>query len=213
MAACFGISRQITRSDGIFTSGDFKKKCLMVATEGMWLGKKEVFQDISLSWLTVQRHVQLIADDQPKQEEKRCGQFVYFCLFSGECTYIHTYTTGYSSAACPHLWWDWKHWNNQRVGSASSVQELSSGEKKSNKIRNVIKTFKLPWKKLVAVCTDEALAMIAKRNGTFSLLQACGGRKLKRHHCAVYQEVIFAIKIELEHMMKVVAYVFNFARV
>lgn len=105
--------QQIAYSGCPFTDGDLIKECLLVASEEMCPDKKLIFQNLSLSRMTVKRREHDIADDLSKQLEKSCGHFVCYCGFGWE----HRYQ-GYCSTVCFHSWCQWKLWGNTGTGRA-----------------------------------------------------------------------------------------------
>ena len=80
----FQISREITASGKCFAGGEFVKKCMLLAVSELCQEKMRMFQNISLSCMTVQRRVADIAANLTDQLKEKVKEFSFYSLTMDE---------------------------------------------------------------------------------------------------------------------------------
>jgi hypothetical protein len=73
----FQIAREIAAAGKSFTEGEFMKKCLLIAASELCPDKKSVFENISLSRMTVQPSVTDISNNLSNQLREKAEEFKY----------------------------------------------------------------------------------------------------------------------------------------
>ena len=76
----FQISNEIAASGKCFTDGEFVKKCMLLAVSELCPEKMLMFQNISLSLMTVQRRVTDIAANLTDQLKQKVTEFCFYSL-------------------------------------------------------------------------------------------------------------------------------------
>ena len=74
----FQISREIAASGKCFTEGEFVKKCMLLAVSELCPEKMRMFQNISLSRMTVQRRVADIVVNLTDQLKQKVKEFCFY---------------------------------------------------------------------------------------------------------------------------------------
>ena len=82
----FKISREIAVSGKCFTEGEFVKKCMLLAVSELCPEKLRMFQNISLSRMTVQRRVSDIAANFMNQLKQKVNEFCFYSLAMDDST-------------------------------------------------------------------------------------------------------------------------------
>jgi hypothetical protein len=83
----FQIVREIAAAGKSFTEGEFVKKCLLIAVSELCSDKKSVFENVSLSRMTVQRTVTDISNNLSNQLREKAEEFKYHSLAMDENTH------------------------------------------------------------------------------------------------------------------------------
>ena len=174
----FQFSREIAVSGKCFTKGEFVKKCMLLAASELCPEKLRMFQNISLSRMTVQRRVTDIAANLMNQLKQKVKEFCFYSLAMDESTdcrdtaQLLIYIRGVD-----------KNFNiNEELAGMQSMKGRTTGKDICTELINCVNN-KLAYSftNLVAICTDGAPAMCGKHNGAVSLIQEFIGRRIITH--------------------------------
>lgn len=102
-----------------------------------------------------------IADDLSKQLEKSCGRLVYKSLALGKSA--DTKDTAQLVAIISGVNENFEVVRG--LAKSCSVQRWTAEEERSKEIKDVVEKLQLMWGKLAGALTDDASAMVRKRNG------------------------------------------------
>ena len=205
----FKISREIAVSGKCFTEGEFVKKCLLLAVSELCPEKLRMFQNISLSRMTVQRRVSDIAANLMNQLKQKVKEFCFYSLAMDESTdcrdtaQLLIYIRGVD-----------KNFNiTEELAGMQSMKGRTTGKDICTELINCVNN-KLAYSftNLVAICTDGAPAMCGKHTGAVSLIQEFIGRRIITHHCIIHQQALCGKVLKFEHVMSVVVSIVNYLR-
>ena len=180
----FQISREIAASGKCFTEGEFVKKCMLLAVSELCPEKMRMFQNISLSRMTVQRRVADIAVNLTDQLKQKVKEFCFYSLAMGESidcrdtAQLVIYIRGVD-----------KDFNiSEELAAMQSMKGRTTGKDICTELVNCVnKKLAYSFTNLVAICTDGAPAMCGKHTGAVSLIQEVIGRRIITHHCIIHQ--------------------------
>ena len=85
--ASFAISKLIANKYKPFTDGEFIKECVLTSVEILCPGKQKLFENISLSRMTISRRKENLSTDLKLTLEKRGTEFEYYSLAFDDSTY------------------------------------------------------------------------------------------------------------------------------
>ena len=205
----FKISREIAVSGKCFTEGEFVKKCMLLAVSELCPEKLRMFQNISLSRMTVQRRVSDIAANLMNQLKQKVKEFCFYSLAMDESTdcrdtaQLLIYIRGVD-----------KNFNiTEELAGMQSMKGRTTGKDICTELINCVNN-KLAYSftNLVAICTDGAPAMCGKHTGAVSLIQEFIGRRIITHHCIIHQQALCDKVLKFEHVMSVVVSIVNYLR-
>ena len=84
--ASFVISKLIAKKYKPFTDGEFIKECVLTTVQIMCPEKQKLFENISLSRMTISRRIENLSTDLKLTLEKRASEFEYYSLSLDEST-------------------------------------------------------------------------------------------------------------------------------
>ena len=176
----FKISREIAVSGKCFTEGEFVKKCMLLAVSELCPEKLRMFQNISLSRMTVQRRVSDIAANFMNQLKQKVNEFCFYSLAMDESTDCRD-----TAQLLIYIRGVGKNFNiTEELAGMQSMKGRTTGKDICTELINCVNN-KLAYSftNLVAICTDGAPAMCGKHTGAVSLIQeALCGKVLKFGH-------------------------------
>nr|XP_032662262.1 EPM2A-interacting protein 1-like [Chelonoidis abingdonii] len=73
----FQISKEIAAAGKCFTEGKFLKKCMLIAVSELCPEKRGIFENVSLSHMTVQRRIVDISTNLSDQLKQRVSEFCF----------------------------------------------------------------------------------------------------------------------------------------
>jgi regulator of replication initiation timing len=133
-----------------FTEGEFVKKCLLIAASELCPDKKSVFENISLSRMTVQRRVTDISNLSNQQREK-AEEFKYYYLAMDGCT-DSTDTAQLLIFICGT---DENFAVTEELAGLCSMKGCTTEKEVADEvIKCVTETLGLTFDNLVAICTE-----------------------------------------------------------
>ena len=205
----FQISREIAASGKCFTEGEFVKKCMLLAVSELCPEKMRMFQNISLSRMTVQRRVADIAVNLTDQLKQKVKEFCFYSLAMDESidccdtAQLVIYIRGVD-----------KDFNiSEELAAMQSMKGRTTGKDICTELVNCVnKKLAYSFTNLVAICTDGAPAMCGKHTGAVSLIQEVIGRRIITHHCIIHQQALCGKVLKFDHVMSVVVSVVNYLR-
>lgn len=211
--ASYQVAHLIATSSRPFTDGEFVKRCILAICEEVCPERKRVFQEVSLSRMTIQRRVDDLANDIREQLKTRVKSFQYFSLALDESTdvsdtaqllvFVRGVDEGFETT--------------QELAGLASLHGQTTGEEIFNHVLPVINELGLSWSKLAGVTGDGAPAMIGSKNGFIAhlkrhLVQLGYNQTLFEHHCIIHQEALCAKTLKFKHVMDFVFQTVNFIR-
>ncbi|CAM4604787.1 unnamed protein product [Lepidochelys kempii] len=82
----FHISKEIAGAGKYFTGGEFLKKCMLIAVSELCPEKRGIFENVSLSRMTVQRRIADFSTNLSDQLKQRVSEFCFYSLAVDEST-------------------------------------------------------------------------------------------------------------------------------
>ena len=147
------------------------------------LGNKSIERkadEIAISRQTVTRRIEELSQDVFRQLEDLVHSCTFFSLALDESTDIcdvaqlNIFIRGIDD-----------NFNFEELASLESLH----GKTRSGifgKVKSCLENLKLDYSKLISVCTDEALSMIGKVNGTTALLEKFLNRSVLKYHSIIH---------------------------
>jgi len=150
--ASFRVAKEIASSSRPFTDGDFVKKCLQIVCEEMCPEKKLLFQDVSLSRMTIQRRIGDISENLTHQLKDICSKFEYFSIALDEsCDVKDTAQLLVFIRGVSHTFEV-----TEELADMRSMHGHTTGEDICKEVITILKDLNLSEDKLSAMCSDGA---------------------------------------------------------
>ena len=175
----FQISRKIAASGKCFTEGEFVKKCLFLAVSDLCPEKMQMFQNISLSRMTVQKRVADIAANLTDQLKRQVKEFCFYSLDMDES--INCCDTAQLVIYIQSVDKDFNI--GEELAATQSIKGYTTGKDICTEFMNCVnKKLACSSTNLVAIGTNGAPVMCGKHTGAVSLIQEVIERRIITHH-------------------------------
>lgn len=96
-----------------------------------------------------------------------------------------------------------------------SLKEQTRGKDLFDSVCSAVDDIKLQWNRITGIITDGAPAMVGEHSGLSTLVcnqvSEEGGKAIKLH-CIIHQQVLCAINLKYDHVMKPVIKAINYIR-
>jgi hypothetical protein len=205
----FLISKEIAAAEKPFTEDDFIKKCMMIAASELCPEKKSVFENVSLSRMTVQRRVTDISNNLHEQLKMKAREFCYYSLAMDESTDIND--TAQLLIFIRGI--DDNFEITEELAGMCSMHGRTTGKDIADEVKRcVTEKLETTFQNLVAICTDGAPAMCGRNVGAAALVEEFAGKSITKYHCIVHQQVLCSKVLNYDHVMSVVTSVVNYIR-
>uniref|UniRef100_K7FWM9 SPIN-DOC-like zinc-finger domain-containing protein n=1 Tax=Pelodiscus sinensis TaxID=13735 RepID=K7FWM9_PELSI len=189
----------------------FFKKLLLLgnASQKLCPEKRGIFENVSLSRMTVQRRIADISTNLSDQLKQRVSEFCFYSLAMDESTDLkHTAQLLIFIRGIDKNF----EMTEELAGMCSMTGRTTGKEISSEVVKCVNDKSGLDFTKLVAICTDGVPAMCRKKVRTVTLLEEFIGRQITKHHCIIHQQVLCSKVLKFEHVMSVVVSIVNYIR-
>jgi hypothetical protein len=164
----FQISRENAAADKSFTEGEFVKKCLLIAASELCPDKKSVFENITLSRMTVQRRVTDISNNLSNQLSEKAEEFKYYSLAMVESTD----STDTAQMSIFIRGSDKNFAVTEELADLCSMKGRRTGKEMADEVvKCVTEKSGLTFDNLVGVCTDGTPSMRGKNVGAVTLVE------------------------------------------
>lgn len=178
LVASFEISKLIAQSKKPHTIGEtlVKPSLIKAVEEVLGLEAKKKIQDIPLSNNTVKVRIELMSNDIEEQLVSKIKKSPFFALQCDESTDI--------SNCCQLLVFVRFLDDNlikEELLISRELETTSKGIDVMNSISEYFEKHNLMWNKLVALCTDGALAMLGSRSGLATLVKQKNPKVITTH--------------------------------
>uniref|UniRef100_A0A4X2KNG3 SPIN-DOC-like zinc-finger domain-containing protein n=1 Tax=Vombatus ursinus TaxID=29139 RepID=A0A4X2KNG3_VOMUR len=205
----FQISKEIAAAGKSFTEGDFIKKCLLIAVSGLCPDKKSVFENISLSRMTVQQRVADISNNLNDQLNQKTNEFSYYSLAMEESTDL----TDTAQLLIFIRGVDENFEVTEELAGLYSMLGQTTGKEIANQVNKcVTEKLGITFENLVAICTDGAPSMCGKNLGAVTLVEEFAGKKITKYHCIEHWQVLCSRVLNFDSVMSVVLSTVNYIR-
>ena len=212
--ASFAISKLIAKKYKPFTDGEFIKECVITSVQIMCPEKQKLFENISLSRMTISRRIENLSTDLKLTLEKLASEFEYYSLALDESTdatdtaEIAVFVRGIDS-----------NFNlTEELANLHSLHDTTTGVDIYKAVMKGIDVIGLKLHNLCGVTTDGAPSMIGREKGFVALLEkerinSWGSNvKFVKVHCIIHQENLCSKSIRMQNVMEIVVKTVNFIR-
>uniref|UniRef100_A0A8C3SKW3 SPIN-DOC-like zinc-finger domain-containing protein n=1 Tax=Chelydra serpentina TaxID=8475 RepID=A0A8C3SKW3_CHESE len=205
----FQISKEIAAAGKCFTEGEFLKKCMLIAASELCPEKRGIFENVSLSRMTVQRRIADISTNLGDQLKQRVSEFCFYSLAMDESTDL----TDTAQLLIFIRGIDKNFEITEELAGMCSMTGRTTGKEISSEVIKCMNDKSgLDFTNLVAIRTDGAPAMCGKKVGAVTFLEEFIGRQITKYHCIIHQQVLCSKVLKFEHVMSVVVSIVNCIR-
>ena len=213
--ASFAISSLIGKKLKPFTDGERIKECVVTAVKIICPDKKKLFENISLSRMTISRRIEYLATDIKLSLVKRASEFEYYSLALDESTdatdtaQLAVFVRGIDS-----------EFNiiTEELANLHSLRDTTTGVDIYQAVREGIDAIGLKLHNLCGITTDGAPSMVGKEKGFVALLEkeriisGSNTVKLVKVHCIIHQENLCSKSLRMKSVMEIVVKTINYIR-
>ena len=208
--ASFEVSLLIAKNMKPFTDGDFVKDCLLATADAMCPEQRSTFANVCLSARTVVRRIDEMSTDVRASYKKQCDAFEVFSVAIDESTDVKD--TSQLAIFIRGVTEDFTV--SEEFLTLVPLKGTTTGKDVSDAVLDTLTTAGLCRKRLVAVTTDGAPAMVGEVKGAASLIvKRCiedgNTHQPMKLHCIIHQEALCAKAASLSDVMGVVVKAVN----
>jgi hypothetical protein len=182
---------------------------MLITVSGLCPERRDIFENVSLSRMTVQRRIVDISTNLSDQLKQRVSEFCFYSLAMDESTDLKDTAKHLVCIKGVDINFEI---TEELAGMLSITGHTTGKETSSEMIMCVNNKLGYDFTNLVAIFTGGAPVICGKIVGAVTLLEEFIGRQIIFHHCIIQLQVLFSQVLKFERVISVVVSIVNFLR-